>query len=653
MKLNEKFPHNTTLRAAWKVYSRCSPHLGVILDNKFEGPLESVYEHTRHTAQEVFNHPAFVNAPLANADRGSVELTEEERDIHAMLTIKERSRRVNVVGDVGVGKTTFVLHLRDVHLGNGFPGRHAVYIDYSDFTASVLDPIPAIHQKFVDSVLSEMESHQPADQIDAIHQRMFTSAKMFAKARLVANGKGGAARERSVRKAVELAIEGNALAYTFERINDACRDDRNALVLVADNIDHLPLEVVRSLFQFFIEVQLKCRCLLIVAMRDHTFENGYSSYRPDKIVPIWDLRLNPPNIRLLLEKRVEHFLPEGGEQNVAEPKIAVGGGVLQLEQSLASVCRSLLLAPLSDIHTYDFLCRYANYNIRELFGTILRILGCPGLEGLRVRPVTQGAAAAIVLGVDECLLAIGLGKHQIFYPDRSPLFNPYSSGMDVDPRDKIIGVRLLQLLNHRTLPLPYAKVRDQMQGWGYSGPALDAQVDAMVNKDILWTSSGAPTAFGGDSALRLSYRGTLYAQRILKRALFNYMVSFDVRSPSDSHSVYKPYKGGLQAEIEALSDFGRNVDTDRIAGRVAGLADVIFEAEKVEMLALTENRQLARFRAEVAPQVACLEIIDGLTRFLNKVIAAGTDTRFLPPSQVTLQHIQAEKGRFEAALAPS
>lgn len=652
MKLNEKHPRTKMQRPAWDVYIKCSSHLGAILDNKLDMPMEDVYEHTRHTAQEVFNHPAFANEPMPDASRGNADLTEEEGDIHAMLTNPERTRRVTVIGDVGVGKTTFVRHLLDVHLGKGeYPGQHAVCVDFSDFTASVLDPMPAIHEKFVESVLSELERHQLGRPLADIHKRIFESAKMFAKARLLVEGKSGAARERAIRKAVEQAIESSGLGYTFERINDACRHDRNALVLVADNLDHLDSRIVHGLFQFFLEVQLRCRCLLIVAMRDHTFENGYSAYLPDRSVPKWDLRLKPPNIRRLIDRRVDYFLPEAGSGDPAMPKVLVGGGVLQLEQSIASVCRALALGPLADIDTYDFLCRYANYNIRELFASILKISRCPGLSGLRVRPVPDNGTVSIDLNVDECLLALGLEENFIFYPDKSPLFNPYSAGTDIDPRDRIIGVRVLQLLNRKTKPMPYATLRDQMQTWGYSGPALDAQVEAMVSKDILWTSTGAPSAFGGGSSIWLSYRGTLYTQKILSRALFNYMMAFDVTSPDEGHAMSKPYKGGFMAEVEAIADFGRKVESDVVAGRVAGLAEVIFEAEKVEMRGLTESRQLARFRAEVAPEIACVQIIEGLGRFLKKILVDGSE-RFVAPSPSVLQHIQSEKDRFEAALVP-
>jgi hypothetical protein len=38
----------------------------------------------------------------------------------------------------------------------------------------------------------------------------------------------------------------------------------------------------------------------------------------------------------------------------------------------------------------------------------------------------------------------------MFYPEKSPLFNPYSAGLDGHFGDKLLGVRIIEFLNERT-----------------------------------------------------------------------------------------------------------------------------------------------------------------------------------------------------------
>lgn len=650
MKLTQKFTPTQLSVTPWAVYSRCSNHIGKILDNKFDKPHLSVYEHTRHTSAEVFDHPPIPNADHLPSSQFGKGLAEEEQELLDALQADESGRRLNVVGDVGTGKTTFLKHVIDIHFGqSAFSLGLAIYMDWSDFTASVNDPVPAIHSRFVGKVLEALEKSYGPARLHAFDDDIFLKATMFAADRSMALRYEGGARTARVIAAFENALKTCPVDLTFERINALCQSDKDAIVLIVDNIDHLHSSVLEHLFDFLTEIQLRAIPMLIVAMRDHTFERGNSAYRRDRAVPAWNLRLKPPNIKLMLERRIQHFLPST-IGSAANEVLKVGAGVLYADRKLSAVCRALLNAPFSNVETYEFLCNYSNFNIRDLFVTLQEILGCPGFAAYE-GDLFKSQDPVVSIGIDQCLIALGLKNHLMFFPDKSPLFNPYSAGADSNILDKVVAVRVIQLLNNRTSPIALGDLETRFVAWGYNKRAFDAQVVSMVNKDLLWTSTGAPTDFGKESRLRLSYRGRLYAKTLLRRSIFNYMMSFDVEAPSESHPIYRHHRKDFDSELKRVAQFGSQLESEAIADRVLGLASIIFDAERTELQDLTTTGKLANFKADVAPTSISLEIVEGLLRFLRRGHEAdGTGSQLTAPSSATLKSVSDTKESYQAAF---
>ena len=165
-----------------------------------------------------------------------------------------------------------------------------------------------------------------------------------------------------------------------------------------------------------------------------------------------------------------------------------------------------------------------NHSIRDLFRTLQLILSSPSLEGFDAQTTILGKKGS-GLTIDDCITALGLRQYLMFFPDHSPLFNPYSAGQDNGSSDCLVGIRLLQFLGSRNgLLVQVAQLKSFFENWGYSKEAVRGQLGAMVRKDILWTDTGSPEDFEDGSNVRLSYRGSLYNGRIVRRAIFNYIL---------------------------------------------------------------------------------------------------------------------------------
>lgn len=674
MKLTDRFSPTQLIAPPWAVYAECAEVIGQILSNDFDRRHhEHVYEHVRHSHDELRPHvdeiikgtvvPDLDGTHLDPEARDIDPLHDEEYDVYRAMLLDERHKRLNVIGDVGVGKSTFIQHLISRHLGkNGFPGRIAIYLDWSDFSPGLENAMVFIRRFFVDRVLSELERHKSKEDLMALNWKIFQTAEMFAVDRVIYGVQPEADRPSFYASAITRALgEETQIDFIHAQLDALCEDDPNAVVLIIDNIDHLPARTLTWVFRFLTALQVKTKPLLIVGMRDHTYLLGRSAYSPDRIAMAWRMRLNPPNLRRLLQRRIEYFFAEPFDDLVASRQIVgtlkdpmlrrvqIGGGS-HMDLNLKQVCRRLLDATIADANTRDFVFSFSNYNIRELFAVLQRILNCPGHGAFDGRLVLD---QDFQLGIDQCVIALGLDQFLMFFPQKSQLFNPYSAGADVEPTDKLIGVRLLQMLRPLQRPKNFREIKACFDRWGYRADAVKTQMEAMVHKDLVWTTTGAPADFSDDSGVMLSYRGGVYVNRLLGRAIFNYMMAFDVDlDPAAGSPIQRLSRKEIADELGALARFDRTVQVDTLAERVLELAATIYNAERCEVETLTSSQSLRSFRAEVAPSCIAANMVDGLQKFMVAVVEKRhPEYRFSQPSSAMMKQVSKLNDDYQKSFS--
>ena len=111
-------------------------------------------------------------------------------------------------------------------------------------------------------------------------------------------------------------------------------------------------------------------------------------------------------------------------------------------------------------------------------------------------------------------------------------------------------------------------------------------------------------------------------------------------SPSENHPVFRHHKSEFKFELDAFANFGGKFESDALAYRVMGLAEIIYEAESAEVRQLLKKKDLAEFKLTVAPRSISLGIMDGLVKFLQKSHDTnGNGWRFMPASTATLKRV--------------
>jgi GTPase SAR1 family protein len=651
MKLSEILSPAAVRAPEWETYNNCADAIGFILDNKFEDPHVVVYEHLRHTLSEVFKHTQGDSAPPAQAPDADDPLAEEEQEFLSCLQVAEECRRINIIGHVGAGKTTFMKHLMALHFKTEQFGRILpIYIDHSDFNASLDDPMVEIRRKFCNAVWAALEKLFGRDEMRIIDDRVFKNAEMFAMSRAIADRHGGKKRQAYVRDEIDRAIKDSAdsVRFTIARLNALSEGNANRMIIIVDNIDHLHQDILRRLFEFLVEIQIAAAPMLVVCMRDHTDMTWMSSFGTSRTVPTWQMSLNPPNLGRMLELRIRHFFGDGNPDD----RTGKIGNKMRFGVEKSKICRALLKSPFRNPETYEFICNYTNYNLRDLFANLQRIVGFHGHSSQESILVLQDEPV-FTIGIDECLISLALGGSLVFFPGRSLIFNPYSAGNDAHERDRIVACRILQLLDNRQQWTPYSEVKRLFSAWGYGTNAVEAQIAAMINKDLVWTSTGDPANFREESQIRLSYRGQLYTRKIMGRAVYNYMMSFDVNAPEDNHPVLRRYKSEIETELESFSDFSANFNSETLADRVLGLAEILFAEEQEEVRHLTRAGEISNFKMKVSPRSVSVGIVIGLSKFLNRLYQEDETrrSRFQPPSTNILKEVGEAIERYKAPFA--
>ena len=642
----------------WAVYEECSPVFGQVLDdslmaNQGDEFHSYVYEHERKTFEGMYQLATPTTRPVESVGtEGTIDLAIDEREVLAVMSSTEPHRRLMVVADVGCGKSTFLRHLMHKHFSTDkFGHPKAIYLDWRSFVASAEDPIPAIQRRFVSDVAAALERHLDLKRRVEIDRTIFLTSENFAVERAELDHVDSADYERELNQLLRKSWSENAEDFIFERLNLLCSKNRNEFVILIDNIDQLRPAVLSELAQYLIRVQLRTECLVIVALRDHTYgAESVSAYSRSGTTPCWHMILHAPDMRKLLDRRLEYFFPKGGRSRAI---LNIGGAAARLkldEETTKLALRRILQMPFERPEAYDFLSQWSNYSVRELFRVLQTVLSAGSLRSKSIHALIS-TQQPLDMSLDDCLIALALTSHRIFYPQHSPLLNVYSTAADATPTDRILGVRLLQFLDHRHELISQKALRETFIRWGYSPAAIDRHLRTMIRKDVVWTDAGAPEDATEVSQLRLSYRGRLYVHTLLDRALYNYLMSFDTHAPDENHEMVRAYKSTFDDEIDNLRLLDRSIDGDLISGRILGLTEMLFEAELAERKQIRTAQAMLEFESTVGRVSIAIQVLSGLIRlFASLHNNPSASKRFILPRVQALAELEERRTKFSTQL---
>lgn len=424
-----------------------------------------------------------------NAKPGKPLLTPE------VLSDAISNRPIVLLGDVGVGKSSFLKHLMYVSAYDEF--QHALYV-YVD-----LGRTGALSEKLKDVVLDQIEdvllTEYKVDLLEAdfVKSVYKTDIKRFDR------GIYGSLKE-SDPKAYEhhllelLASKQNDRAsHTKAAIGYLAKDRRKQIIIALDNSDQRDSETQSEAFIISQTMASDWKATVFVSMRPRTFyqsrRSGALSAYPHRVFTI-----APPRIDAVIRKRIQFAL------DVAEGRRHLES-LNQIRLNLSNIA-AFFQVILNTVDKNDdvnlFLENITGGNIRLLIELIANTVGSPNID---TEAVVRGLEqeGEFILPVHDWWKVALKGDYRFYDPTRSHAANIYSV-FGPDQKEHFLIPMVLAYLNaagkHRNAEgfVTYVDIAREMQVWGFRASSIEGAIRLANNMRLV--ESNRRVTFDEDEA---------------------------------------------------------------------------------------------------------------------------------------------------------
>lgn len=327
-------------------------------------------------------------------------------------------RPIVLVGDVGVGKTSFLKHLIQISSESTFSKTICINFDLGNKASLSRTPREAFLNQVESTLRDDFSTNiSGIDIVQAIYARELKDFDEGVNGMLKDINPGAFLEERLKYIRELISRRENHLRLCLGYL---AKQKRYQAVIIIDNADQRSFEVQQEAFLMAQELASSWSALVFLALRPQTFHaskrSGTISAYPTKIFVI-----PPPKLEDAIKKRLEFSL------NIAQGRLPVQAleGVTLHIDSLAKLIRALLdsLARNKDLN--EFIVNVSGGNVRVAVELISKFLGSPNVESERiVRKMTEENAYYVPL--HEFSKAALLGDYSHFHEESSSAVNAFS-----------------------------------------------------------------------------------------------------------------------------------------------------------------------------------------------------------------------------------
>lgn len=469
----------------------------------------------------------------------------------AILAEAISNRPIALVGDVGVGKSSFLKHLMYVSAFNEF--QHAIYVYVN------LGRKGALSESLIDLVLDQIEESLLENyQIDVMKSD-FVKSVYKKEIRRFEGTTWGDLKETDPGKFQEKLLEmlgekqnrrADHLRLSIEYLS---KEKRKQIIIALDNADQRNFSVQQEAFVIAQNLAADWRATVFVSVRPRTFflskRSGTLAAYPHRIFTI-----APPRVDEVLERRLVFAL------GIAE-------GRIQLERLKAVSFRlgniaTLIRVLLGSIDRLDpvkiFLENITDGNVRDLIQFVARMFGNPNVDlHSSVRALADTSDYIVPLH-DFWKVAIQ-GDYQYYDPEKALAANLFDVTTN-DPREHFTLPLVLGLLSENSPQrssegfVNYRDIVDALQELGIRQIAVDAALRRANNKKLIETPERVtfeedPGEFLGQmpQSFRINTIGSYHLK--VWMATFNYLDAMCVDTPIFDEST----NSDIRSKIRSLS----------------------------------------------------------------------------------------------------
>lgn len=427
-------------------------------------------------------------------------------------------RPVVLLGDVGVGKTTFIRHLVEIDAKEELEKSLVFYLDFGARPALRRDL-----EEFVREVLAE----QLLDASIDIYADEFVRAVYNAELNRHARGIYGRLRDSAPDKYLEQELQllgeltsrlETHLRRSFEHIKGT--EQRN-IVAFFDNIDQRDLEFQDSVYLIAQSLAETWGLTTFISLRPETFNSSRRSgslaaYQPRVFT------ISPPHVDQVVKRRLMF-----AQKVIDAGRFSLGADGITLDSSLL---RDYIQVVIDSLNKNDALCEcldnVSRGNVRRALDLLTSFVGSGHVDTRKIMRIYRERGRYVV-PLHEFLRAIIYGDGQYYDPSASPIGNAF----DISSRSGREHFAALILLNflerqaqHGSVELGFVlltQVYEHLQGLSFSVEEIDVTVDRAVASGWVESSVGAasdrPT---GAERMRLTQTGAYLLHRLVRTFVY-------------------------------------------------------------------------------------------------------------------------------------
>lgn len=459
--------------------------------------------------------------PVSNSDSKLIEDTDNPKEI--IEKFRGRSPLENkvllIVGSVGSGKTTFIDHLKEVALPSDIM-QNTLWLRFNMNESPVSSG--EVYDWLRGKIIQQCRASYPEidfDLLDALKKLYSVEINRFNKGEgQLLSGDEYNKELFNIIKSCKSDLHETALSYTRY-----CGTERGKLVvIVLDNCDKRTLPEQLLMFQAAQWLQNEFRSLIILPLREETYDNYRDRPPLDTALKDMVFRIEPPLFNYVLHSRVQLVLKEmirTSSSNTLSYSLPNGFNVEygkdERSYYLTSIVNSIFV---HDAQIRRMIVGLSGRNIRRALEIFLEFCTSGHItegEFLKIRQ-SEGRYALPLHIVTRVLLR----QNRRFYDsDNSYLKNVFSTERDDDKGNHFTRFAILKWFHSNfgaSGPtglkgyFPLSDLKSSLVKFGFSPKVITREVDYLLQGQCLVSEDFRETGITDEDLLRLSSAGFVH-----------------------------------------------------------------------------------------------------------------------------------------------
>lgn len=417
------------------------------------------------------------NAPSITSVKPSKKIQSIDSSVFTEALTK---RPIVLIGDVGVGKTSFMRNL--IYSSDFEEFREAIYL-YIDLgsKATLTDDLRSF-------ILDEIES-QLINKYDIdIYEQKFVNGVYSKDILKFSKSVYSPLKESNPQKYEEEKIRmlsnkiENKVEHIKQSINYHCRITQKQIIICLDNADQRNFDFQQQAFIISQEFSRTWDMFVFIAIRPQTFyrskKSGIFTAYPHKVFTI-----SPPRVDEVIKKRLQFALKMSKGELPLELRTFVR---LNLE-SIVKFIKVLLYSLQKSRELNEFLVNITGGNCRQALEFVTSFIGSPNVEATKIIAHADGG---YIIPVHEFSKQALLGNYSYYDPETSIALNLF----DIILPNASSHFLMPLLLAYLTSPIgdkdkdnfySIKGIYDEMQNLGFSIEQIDESLKRLTNKKLI------------------------------------------------------------------------------------------------------------------------------------------------------------------------